>query len=168
MSFLTGHLRSLSLFMDHRLRTTSNYEAALPLYSTGVPLGGEVSSPAAAQGGLHMKSAPSPLTAGLMPTAFLLQGPGSHDAFVWLFHCFFRIWWSCLFAGEDKQLLWTPYLLSHRDGEKAWAQTHGQGKEERQWMHRSEQSYKSKTSQKGKDKTFHVQFSTRQLSLSSS
>ena len=41
------------------------------------------------------------LIAGLMPTAFLFQGPGSHNAFVQLFCCFSRLWWSCLFARED-------------------------------------------------------------------
>lgn len=95
--------------MDHRLRTTSKYEAAAPsLYNTGVAPGREVSSTAAAQRGLHTKGAPSAaaalylvLIAGLMPTAFLLQGPGSHNAFVQLFCCFSRLWWSCLFASED-------------------------------------------------------------------
>lgn len=102
--------------------------------------GGEVSSTAAAQGALHMKGAPSAastlcpvLTAELVPPAFFLQGPGSHNMSLS----------SAVSPGSSgsvslpvksvpgpSQLLWTPHLLSHRDSQKLWAQTHGQGRGE--------------------------------------
>lgn len=45
----------------------------------------------------------------------------------------------------------SPGTYMARDRDKVWVQAQGQGKEERQWVHRSEQSCKSKASQKGKE-----------------
>lgn len=103
---------------QHRLRTTSKYKAAtLSLYNTGTAPEGEVSSTAAAQGALHMEGAPSTasalcpaLAAELVPTTFLLQGPGSHNTSVPLFCCFSRLWWFCCFPGEVSARTIAPAL----------------------------------------------------------
>lgn len=115
-----------------------------------------------------MEGAPSTAVPGSQhPTAFLLQGPDSRNVFVQLFCCFFRLWWSWRFAGEDGArsiaLLWTPYLLSRRDSEEGWAQTDGQGREEAMDARVRAVIQRARPARKGKI-TFHIRLSTSQPS----